>query len=26
VSAGEKVVVNAPAGLQDGMTVKETKL
>jgi RND family efflux transporter MFP subunit len=26
VNAGEKVVVNAPALLQDGMTVKETKL
>jgi RND family efflux transporter MFP subunit len=26
VSAGEKVIVNAPAGLQDGMAVKETKL
>jgi RND family efflux transporter MFP subunit len=25
VSAGEKVVVNAPADLQDGMAVKETK-
>jgi RND family efflux transporter MFP subunit len=25
VSAGEKVVVSAPAGLQDGMAVKETK-
>ncbi len=25
VSAGEKVIVNAPAGLQDGMAVKETK-
>jgi hypothetical protein len=26
VNAGEKVVVNAPALLQDGMAVKETKL
>ena len=26
VSAGEKVVVNAPASLQDGIAVKETKL
>ncbi len=25
VSAGEKVIVNAPAGLQDGMAVKEKK-
>ena len=25
VSSGEKVIVNAPASLQDGMAVKETK-